>query len=86
MMERIGERLLDLRRRRGLSQTELAGLAGVHLNTVLYLERGQLRTVLLSTLEKLSGALEVTVSDLIAPHPRRTSRTHRRKQNHAAHG
>ena len=55
----------DLRRSRGLSQEELAGLAGVSRHTVVKAEADE--DVRLSTMEKLLEALGMTIS--VIPRP-----------------
>lgn len=58
-----------LRRRRiaNLTQGQLAQRAGVHISTIVRLERGQYRTAPeLETLRRISGALGATVPELFA--------------------
>lgn len=61
----LGVALRSLRQRRGLSQESLALAAGVHRSFVFRLERGDVN-VSLDTLGRLAGALDVSVSELIA--------------------
>jgi len=62
----LGERIGNVRRRRGLTQGELAAGAGVSLSLVKKLEQGSIADVRLETLHKLAMALKVTTSQLVA--------------------
>jgi transcriptional regulator with XRE-family HTH domain len=59
----FGRRVRDLRQARGLSQEELAELAGVHRTYVSSLERGQ-RNVGLDNILAIATALGVPASEL----------------------
>lgn len=61
---RFGERLRDIRRRKGVSQETLAGLAGLHRTYVSGVERGE-RNISLLNIERLAIALDVAMSDLM---------------------
>ncbi|WP_026405223.1 helix-turn-helix domain-containing protein [Actinomadura rifamycini] len=61
----VGDRLRSTRKRRGLTQRELATLAGVSLSLVRKLEQGEQRDTRLETLRKFAAALRVPTSDLI---------------------
>ena len=54
-----------LRKKKGLSQKELANTCGLHRTYIGSVERGE-RNITLSTLEVLSKALEVTVIELLS--------------------
>ena len=60
---RFGQRLRELRQAQGLSQEQLAFLAGLHRTYVSSAERGQ-RNVSLVNIEKLSRALKVDMANL----------------------
>jgi transcriptional regulator with XRE-family HTH domain len=60
---RFGRRLRALRRKRGLSQEELAFRAGLHRTYVSSVERGE-RNVALINVERLARALEIDMRDL----------------------
>jgi transcriptional regulator with XRE-family HTH domain len=52
-----GQRIRELRRQCGLAQAELAGLAGVSLNTVARLERQHRTACRTRTLARIAAAL-----------------------------
>ena len=60
----FGERLTQLRRRRGLTQAQLARLAGLTQQGICLLEQGK-RRPLLETCQKLANALEVDPVELL---------------------
>lgn len=62
----IGVRIGVLRRRRGLTQAELAGLIDRSVEAVSSLERGK-HMPSLDILQRLSEALDVPVRDFFAP-------------------
>lgn len=59
----LGMRIKYLRKRRNLSQEDLALEAGVNKNYLSDLERGQ-RNPTLKILEKISNALGISISEL----------------------
>ncbi|MGH3647902.1 MAG: helix-turn-helix domain-containing protein [Micromonosporaceae bacterium] len=65
MAEHIGGRVRVWRARRGLSQTALAGLAGVSQGYISQIEAGVKGVVRRSTLVALASALRVSVADLL---------------------
>src|SRR5205823_8115373 len=65
MDEHIGARIGYWRRRRGLTQAVLAGLAGVSQPFVSQVEAGQKGIERRSTLVAIAGALQVSVADLL---------------------
>jgi transcriptional regulator with XRE-family HTH domain len=68
--EGLGERVAKLRRRRGLTQEELAERAQVSVELVRKLEQGRRRSVRLGTLHGLARALDVQTAVLFdAPSP-----------------
>jgi len=62
----IGDRILSVRKRRGLTQQNLARAAGVSLSLVKKLEQGTITDVRLETLHKFAIALKVPTSHLVA--------------------
>jgi transcriptional regulator with XRE-family HTH domain len=61
----LGERIRSVRRRRGLTQGELAAAAGVSLSLVKKLEQGSISDVRLETLHKFAIVLKVPTSHLV---------------------
>lgn len=61
---RFGERLREVRQQRAISQEKLAELAGLHRTYVSSIERGE-RNVSLVNIERLAGALNVTMAELM---------------------
>lgn len=59
----FGQRVREIRQDRGLSQEDLAELAGMHRTYVSSLERG-LRNVGLDNILAIAAALDVSPSDL----------------------
>ncbi len=59
----IGERIRIYRLKRGLSQEQLAELAGLHPTYIGQLERGE-KNATMETIEKVSLALEIPLSEL----------------------
>ena len=64
----LGERILILWRRRGLSQGGLATVAGIHRNTIARLEQGDLHDLGGQSLVKLAQALQCSVDVLLDVH------------------
>lgn len=62
----IGDRLASLRRRRGLTQEDLAGVSGVAVSTVRKLEQGARYTARVATLNALAHGLRVPLSVLLS--------------------
>ncbi|KOT63792.1 MULTISPECIES: helix-turn-helix domain-containing protein [Streptomyces] len=58
-MSTAGQRVKEVRKRRGLSQRELADASGVSLSSIRKLEQGERETARLETLRKLAHALRV---------------------------
>ncbi|UCM89930.1 helix-turn-helix domain-containing protein [Streptomyces marincola] len=67
--EHIGTRLRELRKRRGLTQRELANHSGVSLSTIRNVEQGTQTAVRLETVRKLASALRTRTSILAAREP-----------------
>ena len=60
----FGERLRELRTERGLTQEQLAELAGVDRNYIGQIERGE-RNVALVNIVRIAQALKVQPADLL---------------------
>jgi transcriptional regulator with XRE-family HTH domain len=65
LVEIFSTNLRAARLRKGLTQEELASLAGLHRTYVGSAERGE-RNVTLESVERLARALEVPPSDLLS--------------------
>ena len=63
-MRTVGDRVRDVRKRRGLSQRELADLSGVSVSLIRKLEQGDHASARLETLHKLAVTLRVATTDL----------------------
>ncbi|MFD5315244.1 helix-turn-helix domain-containing protein [Streptomyces sp. NPDC127098] len=61
----IGDRLRDTRKRRGLSQRDLAKRSGVSYSLVRKLEQGDRQSTTMETVRKLADALNVPTSSLV---------------------
>lgn len=61
---RFGNKLREIRTKRGISQERLGELAGLHRTYVSSVERGE-RNVSLITIEKFAEALETTMAKLM---------------------
>ena len=66
---RVGLNLQNVRRNRGLSQEELAHLAGIHQTYLSGVERGK-RNPSILVLHRIATALKLDVSILLEPRPR----------------
>lgn len=65
----IGNHLVRIRTRRGMTQEELSDRSGVHVSTIRKLEQGGRSSCTLETLNRLARALAVTTADLFRPLP-----------------
>lgn len=70
----LAENIVTLRRRLGWSQEELAYEAGLHRTFVAHVERGS-RNIAIDNVEKLAGALNVEVYELLKPRRSRSPST-----------
>jgi transcriptional regulator with XRE-family HTH domain len=77
---RVAASLRSLRRARGLSQHDLAGLAGVTASAISQAERAE-RGLSLSTLVRLSASLGITIDDLLRGEDPRLYRIGRRPED-----
>src|SRR5260370_26376448 len=68
-MADIGERLQSVRKRRGLSQRQLAQESDVSLSLTRKLEQGERSTALTETLRSLAVALDVPTMVLLGDNP-----------------
>lgn len=65
MSANIGERLRDVRKRRGMSQAELSKNSGVSLSLIRKLEQGERSDTRLETARQLAAALHVPTTSLV---------------------
>ncbi|MEU0875990.1 helix-turn-helix domain-containing protein [Nocardia brasiliensis] len=65
----LGERLQSVRKRRGLTQRQLAELSGVSLSLIRKIEQGERDDTRMDTLRKLAVALGCPLSKLLGPTP-----------------
>jgi transcriptional regulator with XRE-family HTH domain len=63
VVKRVGERIRQLRKDKGLSQEQLAELSGLHTNYVGQAERGE-KNLTIATLQKVVGGLGVSLEEL----------------------
>lgn len=61
---RFGQRLREVRLKKGISQERLASLAGIHRTYVSSVERGE-RNISIANIEKLAKALNVSLPALM---------------------
>jgi transcriptional regulator with XRE-family HTH domain len=64
-MTSLGERILILRRRRGLTQRELAAATGLNTNTIARVERGEVKDLIGQSIANLARVLETTTDFLL---------------------
>jgi len=64
-LERIGDRVRELRVAAGLTQAQLADRAGLHRTFIGSVERGE-RNVALLSLRRIAQALRTTPTELLA--------------------
>lgn len=64
ILDSFGLRMKNLRKKKELSQEELAELSGLHRTYISSLERGQ-RNPTLTTLSLISKGLNVTIDELL---------------------
>jgi transcriptional regulator with XRE-family HTH domain len=85
----IGEQIRELRRVRGLTQSELAEKSGLATNTLSLIERG-LSSPTVSTLQKIASALGIDINNLFSPMSVRPGvcyiKTYQRKPTELAQG
>ncbi|WP_280256063.1 helix-turn-helix domain-containing protein [Nocardia wallacei] len=65
----LGERLQSVRKRRGLTQPELAEASGVSLSLIRKIEQGERENTRIDTLRRLAVALSCSLTTLLGPAP-----------------
>lgn len=68
LQKRVARNIRLLRTARGITQEELADLAGIHRTQLAVIERGR-RNVTLKSIQRLATALGVDPRDLLQPIP-----------------
>ena len=63
LMRAFGKRVAELRKKRGMTQEQLAAKVDTHVTTIAFIEGGT-KFVRLSTLRKLAQALSVEIKEL----------------------
>lgn len=61
---KFGNKIQILRKIKNLSQEELAHICGLHRTYIGMIERGE-KNITLKSIEKLSKALDINISDLL---------------------
>jgi transcriptional regulator with XRE-family HTH domain len=61
---KFGEKVRDLRKERGLSQEQLAHVAGVHRTYIGMIERAE-KNITLINIEKIAIALGIPINELL---------------------
>jgi transcriptional regulator with XRE-family HTH domain len=75
----LGSRIRELRKRRGLSQEELADRAGLHWTYLSDLERGR-QTPTMDVVNRVARACRVTLADFFAPFDKAFRRQSRKQR------
>ncbi|WP_335755860.1 helix-turn-helix domain-containing protein [Streptomyces malaysiensis] len=68
MSANVGKRLQEVRKRRGMTQRQLASASGVSLSLIRKLEQGERADTRLETARQLAQALRIPTTTLIADH------------------
>lgn len=64
LLQKFGKRIAEVRKAKGVTQSDLAEQVNMSVVTIAYIETGK-RWVRLSTLDKIARALKVNVADLL---------------------
>jgi len=64
ILEYFGQRVREIRKKKGLSQEELAHKADLHRTYIGMIERAE-KNITLINIEKIANALEVKINNLI---------------------
>lgn len=64
LLQTFGKRVAEIRKSKGMTQSELADKVNMSVVAIAYIETGK-RWVRLSTLDRISKVLKVSVSDLL---------------------
>ncbi len=60
----VGETIRKIRRKKGVTQEQLADLAGINRTHMYRIENGQVKTTI-GSLQRIANALQVRVRDLV---------------------
>ena len=61
---KVGQKIKAARESRGLSQSQLASLCGMHITAISIFESGR-REPLLSSVQRIADALSITIDELV---------------------
>tara|TARA_R110002074_G_C12148358_1_gene629926 strand:- start:253 stop:486 length:234 start_codon:yes stop_codon:yes gene_type:complete len=61
----FGEKVREIRKKKGLSQEELAHKANLHRTYIGMIERGE-KNITLINIEKIANALDIDIKELLA--------------------
>ena len=64
ILKRFGEKVRELRKRKNLSQEDLADKAGLHRTYIGMIERAE-KNITLINIEKIANSLEVEIKELL---------------------
>ena len=64
-IEKIGERLKQLRTATGLTQSQLAEICNIKQSSISFIERGKIRNITVKTLYSLCSALKISPLDFL---------------------
>ncbi|RJQ39965.1 MAG: XRE family transcriptional regulator [Anaerolineaceae bacterium] len=64
MINRIGANVRKIRQGKGISQDCLSKMSDLSLNTIVKIETGESPNPTIETLEKISNALDVSITEL----------------------
>ncbi len=65
LLNKFGEKVREERLKRGFSQEELAGKAGVHRTYIGMIERGE-KNITLTNIKKVANALDLKIDQLLS--------------------
>ena len=69
----VKDKIVILRKKAGISTSQLAKLVGVNIGTINRYEKGVIKTIPVETLRKIASALNCTYDELIKGDPKYSS-------------
>jgi transcriptional regulator with XRE-family HTH domain len=63
--KKVGEKIRELRRKKGLTQERLAELAKVDPKTIIEIENGNRKNPTFKTINKIANILQIPLKDII---------------------